>query len=76
VQELEYLERLGVGGAGAEEKQLVLYDGVEERRGIGVCEVDQRRPRVGMREVEREQCAACGWPANVRVLEERRAVGA
>jgi hypothetical protein len=40
VQELEDLERFGVGGAGAEEEKLVLHDRVEERGGIRVGKVD------------------------------------
>jgi hypothetical protein len=73
VQELEDLEGLCVRGAWAQEEQLVLDNRVEQRGRVGVGQVDERRPRRGMRQVEREQGAAGSRPAVVRVLEERSA---
>lgn len=71
MQELEDLEGFRVGAAGAEEEQLVLDDGVEQRRGVGVGQVDQRRARRGVREVERQEGAAGGRAVDVGVLEQR-----
>lgn len=76
MQELEDLQGLCVGGARAEEQQLVLDNRVEQRRRIRVGEVDQRRPRGRVGQVEGQKCAACRRAAKVRVLEEGIAVGA
>lgn len=71
VQELEDLEGIGVGGTRGQEEQLVLDNRVEQRGGVGGGEVDQRRPRCRVREIERQERAARGWAAIVRVFEER-----
>jgi hypothetical protein len=73
VQELENAEGLRVGGAGAQEEQLVVDERVEEGGRIGGGQVDERRAGFGVGEEQREEGAAGGRAAGERVLEQRRA---